>query len=175
MTAPVNGEGKTTVAISLARSAARSGLKTILLDGNFRSPQVAPSIGALPERGLVAALTGRLPLAQCLFRDPRSSAMVLACTQGLKNPSQLLSSQAMTQTIEQLREMCDLVVIDTMPVLSADDAHTLSRHADTVLVVTRPRHTSRSTLARATRSFADSNAELSTVSLAPAFMGGVLG
>jgi polysaccharide biosynthesis transport protein len=175
VTAAVNGEGKTSVAVSLARSAARAGLKTVLLDGNFRSPQVAQTIGAVPERGLVAALTGRLPLTQCFFPDPRSSAMVLACTQGLKNPTQLLNSQAMTQTIEQLRAMCDLVVIDTIPVLSADDAHTLSHHADTVLVVTRPRHTSRTTLARATRSFEDSNAELSTVSLAPAFMGGVLG
>lgn len=175
VTAAVNGEGKTSVAVSLARSAARAGLKTVLLDGNFRSPQVAQTIGAAPQRGLVAALTGRLPLTQCFFPDPRSSAMVLACTQGLKNPTQLLNSQAMTQTIEQLRAMCDLVVIDTIPVLSADDAHTLSRHADTVLVVTRPRHTSRTTLARATRSFDDSNAELSTVALAPAFMGGVLG
>jgi succinoglycan biosynthesis transport protein ExoP len=175
VTAPVTGEGKTTIAVSLARSAARSGLKTILLDGNFRSPQVAPTIGAFPERGLVAALTGRLPLEQCFFRDPASSAKVLACSQGLKNPTQLLSSQAMTQLIGQLRGMCDLVVIDTMPVLSADDAHTLSQHADTVLVVTRPRHTSRATVARATRSFADSNAELSTVTLAPAFMAGVLG
>ncbi|HSZ12227.1 MAG TPA: exopolysaccharide transport family protein, partial [Rhizomicrobium sp.] len=70
VTSPVNGQGKTTVAVSLARSAARAGLKTILLDGNFRAPQVAQTIGAMPERGLLAALTGRLPLAQCFFHDP---------------------------------------------------------------------------------------------------------
>ncbi|HSZ74890.1 MAG TPA: polysaccharide biosynthesis tyrosine autokinase, partial [Rhizomicrobium sp.] len=175
VTSPVNGQGKTTVAVSLARSAARAGLKTILLDGNFRAPQVAQTIGAMPERGLLAALTGRLPLSQCFFRDPRSSAMVLACSQGLKNPTQLLNSPAISGLIQQLRGMSDLVVIDTMPVLSADDAQTLSHHADTVLVVARPRHTSRAAVDRATQSFADSEAELSTVSLAPAFMASVFG
>ncbi|MGA7712295.1 MAG: exopolysaccharide transport family protein, partial [Rhizomicrobium sp.] len=67
VTSSVPDEGKSTVAVSLARVAARSGLKTIIVDGDLRRPYVTKTIGAGNfERGLIEALTNEFPLDQCI-------------------------------------------------------------------------------------------------------------
>ncbi|HWA31641.1 MAG TPA: exopolysaccharide transport family protein [Rhizomicrobium sp.] len=129
------GEGETDLAVALARAAAQSGRRVVLIDGNFRNPRVAHAIGVTNQKGLVAALTGRLRLSQCFFRDTRSAAIMLACTQGLPNPSQILASPAMAQLVAHLRGACDLVVIDAGPVLASNDAAQLARLSDIALVV----------------------------------------
>jgi Mrp family chromosome partitioning ATPase len=142
--APVSpGDFQTDLAVSLARTAAQIGRRVVLIDGNFRNPRVAHAIGVANQRGLVAALTGRLRLSQCFFRDTRSPAFMLACSQGLQNPAQLLASPAMAQLVAHLRNACDLVVIDGGAVLATNDAAQLARLCDTVLVVSNntPRQT----------------------------------
>ena len=129
------GEGQTDLAVALARAAAQSGRRVVLIDGNFRNPRVAHAIGVTNQKGLVAALTGRLRLSQCFFRDTRSAAIMLACTQGLPNPSQILASPAMAQLVAHLRGACDLVVIDAGPVLASNDAAQLAPLSDIALVV----------------------------------------
>ena len=129
------GESQTDLAVSLVRAAAQTGRRVVLIDGNFRNPRVAHAIGVANQRGLVAALTGRLRLSQCFFRDTRSPAFMLACSQGLQNPSQLLASPAMAQLVRHLRNACDLVVIDSGPVLAANDAAQLARLCDVALIV----------------------------------------
>ena len=131
------GEYQTDLAVSIARAAAQGGRRVVLIDGNFRSPRVAHAIGVVNQRGLVAALTGRLRLSQCFFRDTRSGAFMLACAQGLHNPTQILGSPAMAQLVAHLRSACDLVVIDSGPVLAANDAAQLARLCDVALVVAR--------------------------------------
>jgi len=131
------GENQTDLSLSLARTAAQSGRRVVLIDGNFRTPRVANAIGVTNQSGLVAALTGRLRLSQCFFRDTRSGAFMLACSQGLQNPAQLLGSPAMAQLVAHLRTACDLVVIDSGAVLAAGDAAQLARLCDVALVVSQ--------------------------------------
>lgn len=129
------GDVQTDLAVAIARAAAQNGRRVVLIDGNFRNPRVAHAIGVTNQKGLVAALTGRLRLSQCFFRDTRSGAIMLACSQGLQNPSQILASPAMAQLVAHLRRACDLVVIDVAPVLAANDAAQLARLSDIALVV----------------------------------------
>jgi Mrp family chromosome partitioning ATPase len=143
------GDGQTDLAVALARAAAQSGRRVVLIDGNFRNPRVAHAIGVTNQKGLVAALTGRLRLSQCFFRDTRSTAIMLACSQGLPNPSQILASPAMAQLVAHLRGACDLVVIDSGPVLASNDATQLARLSDVALVVSR--RTPRETIGQAVR------------------------
>lgn len=165
LTSATQGDGKSSIAVALARSAALAGLRVILIDGNFRAPSLASNFGAGPKSGLVAALTGRLPLSECIFRDPRSTVLALACTTPLRDPSQLLSSPALSQTVAQLRERCDLIVIDSAPVLMASDASLLSRLADIVLLVSRPQRTAKSTVAAAAQNLAGSRTQVASVLL----------
>jgi uncharacterized protein involved in exopolysaccharide biosynthesis/Mrp family chromosome partitioning ATPase len=160
------GDVQTDLAVSLVRAAAQDGRRCVLIDGNFRNPRVAHTIGVANQRGLIAALTGRLRLSQCFFRDTRSPAFMLACSQGLQNPSQLLASPAMAQLVRHLKNACDLVVIDSGPVLAANDATQLARLCDVVLLISNK--TSQSTLSDAMRELAGSAPQIALVAMEPA-------
>src|SRR5947207_15358120 len=59
------GEGRTRLALELARSLAALGVRTLLVDGDLRAPRLHRELG-LPDRGLADFLAGReLRLAQC--------------------------------------------------------------------------------------------------------------
>src|SRR5437868_8569253 len=58
-------EGRTRLALELARSLAALGVRTLLVDGDLRAPRLHRELG-LPDRGLADSLAGReLRLAQC--------------------------------------------------------------------------------------------------------------
>lgn len=157
------GDFQTDLAVAIARAAAQNGRRVVLIDGNFRNPRVAHAIGVTNQKGLVAALTGRLRLSQCFFRDTRSAAIMLACTQGLPNPSQILASPAMAQLVAHLRGACDLVVIDSGPVLATNDAAQLARLSDVTLLVCN--RAPRETIAQAMRELGGTASQVALVSM----------
>ena len=78
VTSSVPSEGKTTVAISLARLAAAGRLKALVIDADSRRPTVAETLGLTNStNGLVQVLTGDATLDQSIVPDPKSTAMVL--------------------------------------------------------------------------------------------------
>jgi exopolysaccharide transport family protein len=169
VTSSVPGEGKTILAISLARVAARGGLKVVIVDGDLRRPNVLTAMGiAAPAAGLIEALTGKMPLDQCLVRDEKSGALILPCIKSPPNPADLLLSKAMQNLLASLRESFDLVVIDSAPVLPVHDAKILSRMCDALLFVTRWEKTPRDAAANAIRALADVHAPISGIALARA-------
>jgi exopolysaccharide transport family protein len=171
VTSSVPGEGKTTIAVSLARLAARSGLKTVIVDADLRRPSVS---GVLriekPSFGVVEAVTGTAPLDKCIMKDPLSDACVIACAQKPVSPSDLLSSLAMRNFIANLSRTFDLVVIDSAPILPVHDTKILSQISDAVLFVARWEKTPREGIVNALRSLADVHAPVAGIALARADM-----
>ncbi len=168
VTSSVPGEGKTTLAISMARIAARSGLKTVIVDGDLRRPNVAKTIGLTAERGLVEALTEPSSLDQCFTKDTKSDALVLACLKTPPSPADMLNSNAMQQLITNLRRAFDLVIIDSAPMLPVNDTKILSRLSDAVLFVVRWEKTPRDAVMGALRSLSDVHAPVAGIALARA-------
>ena len=125
VTSSVPGEGKTTISISLARLAARAGQKTVIIDGDLRRPNLAKSFGKTHfENGLIEAITGELPLDQCLGKDPKSNAFILPCIKSPPSPADMLSSNALQSLIQTLSKTFDLVIIDSAPAVAGE------RHED---------------------------------------------
>lgn len=103
VTSSVPSEGKTTVAVSLARLAARSLRRVILVDADLRQPAVIQATNiSQSQPGIVEALTGT-PLEECLCKDPMSDALILP-GRCLANPSDVLASGQMTRMIQSLAE-----------------------------------------------------------------------
>ncbi len=153
VTSAVPGEGKTVIAVSLARLAARNGRRVIIVDADFRRPAVARTMNiANPVGSIVDVLQGRLSLERCIVDDDRSQAVALPGGEGQVNPSDLITSHALEELITTLREKYDLVIIDSAPVLPVHDTLALSQVSDAALFVTQTGKTARDSVAAAVRS-----------------------
>jgi uncharacterized protein involved in exopolysaccharide biosynthesis len=136
VTAAEAGENKSAIGVSLARAAALMGKKTLLVDCD---PAQFATAGMRVEAksGLYDVLTGRVPLARALARDPRTSAKVLAMQTMPPNLSTMFASSQMTKLLEMLRRDCDLVVIDCARAGAGPETALLARLADATVLVSR--------------------------------------
>ena len=150
VTAPGAEEGKTAIALGLARTAARAGWRVVLLDGDLARAPAARTLGyRSAPLGIVDAVAGRAPLSRCFLKDPRSSVLTLSSFSPIGNSYSVLASPVMDRLIGHLRQSTDLVVIDATPLAALNETHALMRHADAVLLVSDPRRTSPDALQRA--------------------------
>ncbi len=149
LTSTVPGEGKTTLALSLAASLAASKKRVLLVDADLRHPSTSKLVGALDRRGLVDYLTGDLPLEDALFAWTEANVTVLPAGSKTTSPPDLLGSQKMQALLHDMREVFDFVIVDTPPVAPVVDALLVSQIVDTTVFVVRWASTSRETVQHA--------------------------
>jgi Mrp family chromosome partitioning ATPase len=138
VTSAQHGESKTAIAVALARAAARRGMRTVLIDADLRAPRAAQTMGiGGVQAGLYEATSGALPLSRCLYKDPRSNALLLSTPRPLREPHMVLGSPAMARLVAHLANTSDLVIVDVAPALSSNETPASARFADGVLMVVR--------------------------------------
>jgi capsular exopolysaccharide synthesis family protein len=135
------GEGKTTVSICLARSAALADNKVVIVDCDVRRRTFSRALANSPQVGLTDVLAGLVPLEQALVRDEASGAWILPQSSERAANYELISSVAMEKLVAALGKSFDLVILDCAPVLPLAEARTIAAMADGVLFVTRWRRT----------------------------------
>jgi polysaccharide biosynthesis transport protein len=137
VTSALPGEGKTTIAVSLALSAASAGLKVVLVDADLRHPAASRFFKLEQENGLVDLLTGARTADNVLraYKDLKLS-VIPAGSKSL-NPPDVLGSERMKALISRLRETYDYVVVDTPPVGPVVDAAILAGLADKTILIVR--------------------------------------
>jgi len=135
ITSPGMREGKTTFAINLATSMAKTGKKVLLIDGDLRKPDVGRMLN-LPKgtRGLQDMLFGRkFEKAACSV--PATGLDVLAADSRNRDDAyELLASPGTSRYIETISQKYDHVIIDTPPVLAFPDAMVWAKMADAVIL-----------------------------------------
>lgn len=136
----IPGEGKTTMASNMAVAYARKGLKTLLIDGDLRIPQVHSVFGMDNTHGLGDLPTdGSQPPEAALAERIRDSGVpglqLLVGGPKPAEPMALLESKAMIAAMEHLRGRYDMIVIDTPPITSFGDSLVLARLSDAVIMV----------------------------------------
>ena len=110
------GEGKTTVAVSLAISAASAGLKVVLVDADLRHPATSRFFKLEQENGLVDVLLGATTADNALRHHNDLNLKVIPAGSKSLNPPDVLGSERMKMLISRLRESFDYVVVDSPPV-----------------------------------------------------------
>ena len=138
VTAALSGEGSTLSAISLARSLALSGRKTLLIDGNLRQPDVHAILDLERRHGLASHLAGRgtAPSSDGLIVDIGPHLSVAAGPADPRlNIDVLMQSSRLEALLQMARQNFEHVVIDSPPLLVAIDALQWIRHADDIVMV----------------------------------------
>jgi capsular exopolysaccharide synthesis family protein len=136
VTSPNKGEGKTTTAANLAAAFAQNGKMTLLVDSNFRRPQVHAMFDVFQSPGLTDLLTDKVGYDNVVQLTTQSHLHVLCAGTLPSNPTELLNSARMRDLIEQARLEYDVIILDSPPVLSVADASILSTLADCSMLVT---------------------------------------
>ena len=140
VTSSISGEGKSTVAANLAIAMARKGKRVILVDCDLRNPTVSQIFDLKDEYpGLVSILRGQSELKDSLVpvSDHGNPLGLTLLPGGQREPRlvEILSSENMKTVIDTLREMADVVILDTPPSAMLVDAMMLVRHVDAVAYV----------------------------------------
>ncbi|MEO8112749.1 MAG: polysaccharide biosynthesis tyrosine autokinase [Phenylobacterium sp.] len=141
ITSALPGEGKTTTAICLARSAALQGRRTVVVDCDLRRRTVNRMMPEEPKVGLLEVLNGEATLEQALSLDAASGASILPLARTWFTPRDVFGSAAMDRLLVDLRARYDLVILDTAPILPVADTRVLASKADLLVLLARWRKT----------------------------------
>ncbi len=136
ITSALASEGKTTTLANLAVTFARAGQRVIILCCDLRRPRVHEFYGLSNRVGFTSVLLGDAPLSAAIQQADRELPIGLVASGPLPpNPAELLASRRAVEVIEDLDNRCDLLLIDSPPVLPVTDALVISGLVDAVLVV----------------------------------------
>lgn len=165
MTSALPAEGKTTTSICLARVAAQAGAKVVLVDCDLRRRNVNRLLGVEPEKGLLEVLNRSATLEEALILDEASGAYVLALAASAFTPNDVFGSEAMSDLMNKLRGMFDLIILDTAPVLAVADTRILTTLSDATVLLARWRKTPEKAVANAVKLLAQAGTPVAGVAL----------
>lgn len=142
VTSTAPGEGKTTLALALARSYALFGQRTLLIDCDLRQPSIHRHLGQNPAHGLFEYLSagtiGDIDPGSILSRDALTSVTVIVGTQASDQPTdRLLAGPIFQRLIETARTGFDVIVLDTPPIGPVVDDLYIAPLADAAVFVTQ--------------------------------------
>ena len=157
VTSTYPGEGKSWISSNLAVTFAQAGKKVIFIDADmrkgrqFRIFDIAPTPGLsnylseteIDEKGNASRNAG-----EYVQETGVENLYVVAAGNIPPNPSELLVSPQMIKLLDDLKEFCDLVIIDGTPCELVADSIILSRIVDSSIIVTAHKITKKDVLER---------------------------
>jgi uncharacterized protein involved in exopolysaccharide biosynthesis/Mrp family chromosome partitioning ATPase len=166
VSSPTLQEGKTTTIVNLALTMAQSGQKTLLVGANMRRPSIHRFFGIEREPGLSNILVGSAQWRDCIrtvadILMGRFEMEDIMAAPGLDNlhiieagpvpanPSELLSTPAMSGFLHSVRDVYDVILVDTPPILPVTDSAIVASQADGVVIVYQAGKVGRLVLKRA--------------------------
>ncbi len=160
-TSVVPSQGKTLVAMSVARALARSGVRTLFLEMDLRCP-AASKLARIGEctRGVAAVLEMRAAVNDVLQVDDSTGLDMLLAEKNASNALDRLTVHGFSGLMARLRQRYDAIIVDSPPVGLLSDALTLASVADQTVIVARNGESSTEELGTVTRLLRERGATL---------------
>lgn len=138
ITSAEKGDGKTIIACMLAIAEATADRKTLIVDNDFRNPQVSARLNVHGTHKLSELLNA----TEETFMDfcmPTKVPNLYVLDVGLRrsDPVEVLSSQKYDRILDLAKSLFDFVVIDTPPLGLFIDAAIVAPKTDGTLIVVR--------------------------------------
>lgn len=144
------GDGKSTIALHLAQTAAAMGQQVLLVDANLRSPRLHTWLDLPNLEGLSDILEAKQAPNEFIQRSHLAENLfVLTSGQPLPNSPKRLASDQMGYLKEKFQSKFDLVIYDTPNLLDYTDASFLASHTDGILLVVTVRESKQSLVKQA--------------------------
>ena len=138
VTSSVPGEGKSTLAVLIARHSACAGQRVVLVDTDLRRPTIEKMFKFKDRKlGLTDLLMQHdLSINDVLVDDPETGMKILTGGKSaFINPVDLFASQRMKSIVNDLRERFDLVILDSAPIMAVPDTRILAGLVDKTIFV----------------------------------------
>lgn len=153
VTSTFPGEGKSWVSSNLAVTFAQAGNKVILIDADMRKGRQYTIFGASPRPGLSNYLSeinmaedNNVNIINYIQKTSVENLAIITAGNIPPNPSELLVSPQMNKLLEDLKEMCDIIIVDGTPCELVTDSVILSRIVDSTVIVTAHKETKKANL-----------------------------
>jgi capsular exopolysaccharide synthesis family protein len=137
ITSAVGGEGKTTLAAQLAARCGNAGMSTLLIDADLRRASLGTLLDIPEGPGLSDVLKGEISAEEAVIPVQGGTFHLLLAGTPLEDVSRILHGESFGSLIGRLRELYDLIVIDSPPVLPVPDALILGQWADGAILASR--------------------------------------
>ena len=144
ITSAIPSEGKSLISANLAYSCANHGKKTILIDFDLRRPGIHKFCNITNESGLLTLINhaqdskeGLSELAFKTLTQIHPNLFVLPSGGKTRAATELLESTEFERVLQELRQMADVIIIDSPPIGLFPDSLAIARKVDEVLFVTR--------------------------------------
>lgn len=155
VTSSISGEGKTFIAINLAKSLAEKGKKVVLLGGDLRNPKIHKFLNLEKTgKGIVNyVLDSQLNINEITtsFSENVSSFDIIFSGIVPSIPTTILANPRFETLISKLKNKYDYVVIDSAPTQLVSDTLVFAENADITLLVTRFRYTDKKMISFSTK------------------------
>lgn len=150
ITSAVAGEGKSTLALGLALSAARLHQRVLLIDADLRRPNLHRMLDLPNEQGLSTLLSSDAMPGHSTIQSSGAFIDILTAGDVAADPANMLSSQRMRELICEFEKNYDLILVDAPPVLGMVDAMICASFCTGVVLVSRIGQVTKTELAQTT-------------------------
>ncbi|GHF02599.1 GumC family protein [Thalassotalea profundi] len=160
ITSSVPNEGKSTIALELARSYSEME-KVLLIEADMRHPTLYKSLNLDVHRpGLSNLLAKTHQINECILRDKNVKLDILTSGISPANPLAFLSMKRFKMLIKVFSNFYDRIIIETPPVNAVSDAVIISKLVDSVLYVVHGGKTKREQITSGLRILRQVNAPI---------------
>ena len=144
-TSALPSEGKSTIASNLALLAAITGEKVLLIDMDLRHPSLTEIYAKDSEHGIIELVMGEARISDVMRTETDTKLRFIPASRSdlVNHTSELLGSDKVHDFLAQVRNVFDLIVIDSSPLLPVTDARALLGAVDAAVMVVCWERTSR--------------------------------
>jgi succinoglycan biosynthesis transport protein ExoP len=142
ITSAVPNEGKSTVAANLAITMGLSGASTLLIDADLRRGGLREALGVSSKIGFSEVLRQEVNWKEVVVPTLYPNLFLLPRGETAAQPSEYLLRESTDAILREIYNNYDYIIIDSSPVLAADDTTSLAPKIDATLFVVRLSYTS---------------------------------
>ncbi|AXY77090.1 polysaccharide biosynthesis tyrosine autokinase [Paraflavitalea soli] len=142
VTSSFSGEGKSFVSTNLGSVLALSGKRTVILEFDIRKPKILKGLGLHERKGITNYIVSNIKVEEVIHPVPSvENLFVVPCGPVPPNPAEMLLNERVELLFRELRNLFDVIIVDTAPIGLVSDAMSLGRFVDATVYIVRHNYT----------------------------------